>query len=294
MKQKLQQFIRNQVGGISAVFSQARRFWLHSTRRKIIVVSIAVFAGLLVWWVCSGGIRDVETIRHKDVLRIAVRFNQIDCMTRGDTLAGFQYELAKHFAEDDLHVKARFIKVADLSEAILLLQTGKVDLIAQNIPQTADMLRLLDISAPILVSRAVLVQRKTVSNDSLFVTKQLQLAKRQVCVVKGSPYVDRINNLSQEISDTIYVNEMKLHDAEELILLVAKGTIRYGVCDEKVAQYFTKRFPDIDDKVAIGFSQLQGWGVRKENPSLMKAVNLWLKSFVQSDEFRRIYGKYYN
>jgi membrane-bound lytic murein transglycosylase MltF len=239
--------------------------------------------------------RDLEQIKKGDEIRIAVRMNQIDCMMRSDTMAGFQYELAKLLVDSCLHVKVKWVKVPDIAEGIRLLEKGKVDLIAQNIPRATDVLQRINISIPILVSKSVLVQRRMADKtDTSYIRSQLDLGKKQLYIVRGTSYGQRIRHLSEEISDTIYVSELKVHDAEELILLIAKGSVKYGVCDEKVAQYFAKRFPGIDVSVAIGFAQIQGWGLSKSAPVLNKQVNSWLEKFTKSDRYNLLYAKYYN
>jgi len=260
---------------------------------SVLVFILCMIGGIGMYCFLPSKVDDLAQIQRRGVIRVALRMNQIDYMRRGDTLAGFQYELVKQFTEHCLHAKVQFIRVPDLSEAFTALEAGKVDLIAQNIPETSDVLQQMIISSPILISKAVLVQRKNVNSDT-YISNQLDLRKKQVCVVKGSSYSQRIKNLSEEISDTIYVSELKVHDAEELILLIAKGTVRYGVCDEKVADYFAKRFPGIDVGLDIGFSQLQGWGINKKSPALAKEVNQWLDKFTKTDDFNRLYAKYYN
>lgn len=258
-----------------------------------LVVILAVIFGILYFMPDSS--RDVDTIRQKGELRVAIRMNQIDCMMRGDTIAGFQYELASRFAYNCLHAKIKWVRVADLEEAIRLLEEGKVDLMAQNIPRTTEILQRIIISSPVLISKSVLVQRKPVdAYDTAYIRNQLSLGKKQLYVVRGSSYVQRIRHLAEEISDTIYVSELKVHDAEELILLIAKGSVPYGVCDEKVAGYFAKRFPGIDMSVAIGFSQIQGWGINKNTPQLATVVNKWMEAFTKMDRFNFLYAKYYN
>ncbi|MBP1639272.1 MAG: glutamine transporter periplasmic glutamine-binding protein GlnH [Bacteroidetes bacterium] len=262
----------------------------------ILLLILLLVSAILLFVFLPSTPRDIDKIQKKGEIRIAVRMNQIDCMMRGDTLAGFQYELAKLFSDSCLHVRIKWVRVPDVIEAIRLLKQGKVDLIAQNIPRSTDVLQYITISSPILVSKAVLVQRKSseIEDDTTFVKNQLNLGKKQLCIVRGSSYTQRIQHLAEEISDTIYVSELKVHDAEELILLVAKGSVRYGVCDEKVANYFVKRFPGIDVSVDIGFPQLQGWGINKRSLGLSKAVNSWLEKFTKSDRFNLLYAKYYN
>lgn len=266
-------------------------------RTKIIGISlfVALLATLiLLLTLLPSGPRDLDVIRQKGELRVAVRMNQIDCMVRADSMAGFQYELAGKFAQS-IHVKIKWVRVQDVAEAILLLEKGTVDLVAQNIPRTTDILQRIVISSPVMISKSVLVQRKPVDEfDTIYIKNQLALGKKQLCVVRGSSYAQRIKNLSEEISDTIFVSELKVHDAEELILLIAKGSIRYGVCDEKVANYFAKRFPGIDARLGIGFSQIQGWGINKSTPRLAKAINTWLGTYTKSDQFNFLYARYYN
>lgn len=239
------------------------------------------------------GVKDIDAIRTKGVLRVAIRVNQIDYMSRGDTLAGFQYELVNYFCDSVLHVKPEFIRVRSLQAAMDDLLAGKVDLIAQNIPLTSETKESISISYPILISRAVLVQRKTANGHGI-IKNQLQLEKQQITLAKDSYYIQLIRDLAHEMSDTIYINQMKVYDSEELILLVAKGTIPYAVTDERVAQYFAKRFTGIDVSLPIGFSQQQGWGLNPKMPIFNKLIDSWLQGFVKTNAFHQLYGKYYN
>ena len=80
------------------------------------------------------------------------------------------------------------------------------------------------------------MQRKVGENDSLAIRSQLDLAGKTLNVVKGSPSILRIRNLSNEIGDTIYVNEIEKYGSEQLIAMVAHGDIDYAVCDEGIAR----------------------------------------------------------
>jgi membrane-bound lytic murein transglycosylase MltF len=239
------------------------------------------------------GVKDIHAIRAKGVLRVAIRVNQIDYMNRGDTLAGFQFELVNYFCDSVLHVKPEFVRVRTLQAAIDDLLNGKVDLIAQNIPLTSETKKLMFISYPIFISRAVLVQRKGVDGQGS-IKNQLQLGKQQITLSKDSYYIQLIRDLAHEMNDTIYINQMKVYDSEELILLVAKGTIPYAVTDERVAQYFAKRFTGIDVSLPVGFSQQEGWGMNPKTPILNQLLDNWLRSFVKTDAFNQLYDKYYN
>ena len=86
-----------------------------------------------------------------------------------------------------------------------------------------------------MLNKQVLVQRKEIGeNDSLYIRTQLDLAQRTLHVVKGSPSILRIQNLGNEIGDTIYIKEIDKYGSEQLISMVAHGDIDYAVCDESI------------------------------------------------------------
>ena len=70
-------------------------------RTKIIGILLLILlfvSAIVLFSLLPSGPRDIEKIQKSGEIRIAVRMNQIDCMMRGDTMAGFQYELARQFA----------------------------------------------------------------------------------------------------------------------------------------------------------------------------------------------------
>ena len=80
-------------------------------------------------------------------------------------------------------------------------------------------------------------------NDSLYIRNQLDLAQKTLHVVKGSPSILRIQNLGNEIGDTIYIKEIEKYGSEQLISLVAHGDIDYAVCDESIARAVADSLP---------------------------------------------------
>ena len=136
------------------------------------------------------------------------------------------------------------------------LYNGDFDIIASNIPLTINNDSLYILSKPLIRSKLVLVQRKpTTDDDSLFIKSQIDLAGKTLHVVKGSPVKDRINNMSNEIGDTIYIDEIDKYGQEQLIALVAHGNIDYAVCNEDIAKAALDSFPQIDINTDISFNQ---------------------------------------
>ena len=175
------------------------------------------------------------------------------------------------------------------------LSEGRYDVIAYGILATSKLKDSLLLTSPIFLNKQVLVQRKleNISDSSLFIKSQLDLAGKTLHVVKGSPSILRIRNLGNEIGDTIYVEEIEKYGSEQLIALVAHGDIDYAVCDESIARTAADSIPQIDINTAISFTQFYSWGVSKQSPILLDSLNTWLDSFKKGKEYKKIYKRYY-
>ena len=238
--------------------------------------------------------RDYAAIAKEGILRVATEYNSISFYVDGDTISGFHYELIQAFARDK-RLKAEITPVMSFEERLKGLSEGRYDVIAYGILATSKLKDSLLLTSPIVLNKQVLVQRKeNGENDSLYIRNQLDLARRTLHVVKGSPSILRIRNLGNEIGDTIYIKEIEKYGPEQLISLVAHGDIDYAVCDESIAQAVADSLSQIDINTAISFTQFYSWAVSKQSPVLLDSLNTWLDKFQKKSEYQKIYKKYYN
>ena len=238
--------------------------------------------------------RDYAAIAKEGILRVATEYNSISFYVDGDTISGFHYELIQAFARDK-RLKAEITPVMSFEERLKGLSEGRYDVIAYGILATSKLKDSLLLTSPIVLNKQVLVQRKeNGENDSLYIRNQLDLARRALHVVKGSPSILRIQNLGNEIGDTIYIKEIEKYGPEQLISLVAHGDIDYAVCDESIAQAVADSLSQIDINTAISFTQFYSWAVSKQSPVLLDSLNTWLDKFQKKSEYQKIYKKYYN
>lgn len=238
--------------------------------------------------------RDYAEIQKEGVIRAVMEYNSIGMFADGDTLSGFYYELIQAFAKAH-GLKADITPEMSFAQWLKMLSNGSCDLVASGIPINSHLKDSLLFTKPIVLSKEVLVQRKPgKEDDSTFINNQLELAQCTLHVVKGSPAILRIRNLSDEIADTIYIKEIEHYGMEQLIALVAHGDIGYAVCDEHIAQAAADSMPQIDLSTDIGFTQFYAWGVSKQSPVLLDTLNAWLDRFKQSDEYHQLYRKYYH
>ena len=264
---------------------------------KYLWIGIICFVALLLWpqkkEKPDGQPRDWSEIVASGVIRAATEYNSISFYVDSDTISGFHYELIEAFARDK-GLEAKVTPVMSFNERLKGLEDGRYDVIAYGILATSELKDSLLLTSPIILSKQVLVQRKATSEeDSLFIKSQLDLAGKTLHVVKGSPSILRIRNLSNEIGDTIYIDEIEKYGSEQLIALVAHGDIDYAVCDESIARSAVDSLPQLDINTAISFTQFYSWGVSKQSPILLDSLNTWLDSFKKGKEYKKIYKRYY-
>ena len=242
----------------------------------------------------NGGIRDLPQIIEYGELRILTTYNSIGYFLDKDTLRGFQYELINAVLKDK-NIKFTITPVMSIDDQVELINEGKYDLLATNIAVTTEFKELIALTDPILKNKKVLVQRKdSMALETTYITNQLELAKKRLHIIKNAPTKLRIENLSNEIADTIYIEEVDKYGEEQLITLVAYGDIDYTVCDEQIALKAIERLPNLDASLAIGFTQFYSWGVNKKAPLLLDSLNLWIHQFKEKEEYRELRLKYYH
>ena len=267
-------------------------------RRYIKYLILGAVSVLLIAVYCTrkgtlkGKPRDYAEIKKSGVLRVVTEYNSLSYFVDGDTISGFQYELAKAFAKAQ-GLRLEIVPEMSFEKRLDGLSCGKFDIIAYNIPATSELKDSILLTSPILLNNQILVQRKAGANNSMFIKSQLDLAHKIIHVEKGSPSILRIRNLSNEIGDAIYIKEIEKYGSEQLMAMVAHGDISYAVCDKSIALASIDSFPQLDIHTDISFTQFYSWGVSKQSPGLLDSLNSWLKTFTKSKEYQNIYKKYY-
>jgi membrane-bound lytic murein transglycosylase F len=220
---------------------------------------------------------------------------------RGEPM-GFQYEKLKMFA-DYLGVDLEITVATNIDDAFRILDEGKADLIAMDLTVTLDRLKKVDFTKPILQTRQMLVQRKPENwrkmrtwddIEKSLIRNPIDLAGKTVVVQKGSAHTERLNNLSEEIGWPIQIEEDPVYEVEQLVESVAIGEIEYTVCDEHLASFYERQYPDIDIRTPISFPQNIAWAVRPDSDSLRVAIDSWLSENNNSFASKHLIDKYFN
>ncbi|MEG1838816.1 MAG: transporter substrate-binding domain-containing protein [Bacteroidaceae bacterium] len=242
--------------------------------------------------IIKGHPRDYAEIEASGTIRVVTEYNSLSYFADGDSILGFHYELIQAFAKAK-GLKVDIIPEMSFEKRMKGLNNGTFDLIGYNLPVTTELKDDILLTTPIVLNKQILVQRKPSDKDSLFISTQLDLARRTLHVIKGSPSILRIHNLANEIGDTIYIKEVEKYAAEQLMAMVAHADIDYAVCDESLAKACIRSFPNLDISTDISFTQFYSWGVSKQSPVLLDSINSWLNIFKQTKDYQRIYRRYY-
>jgi len=238
-------------------------------------------------------VRDFPQIEQEGVLRMITEYNQKGYYISGDTIEGFQYELAQAISkltglEVEIHLEM------SLAQGFGELSRKRCDIIARNIPVTTELKDHYLFTDPIMLNKQVLVQRTAEANNGKEpIRNQLELALQTLYIPQDSPASLRLKNLEQEIGDTIYVREDPLYSSEQLIIMVAHGDIDYAVCDQQIALNSLAQFPEIDIQTDISFTQLHSWAINKDAPILLDSLNSWLRQIKENGLYNEIYTRYY-
>ncbi|MFP3927822.1 MAG: membrane-bound lytic murein transglycosylase MltF [Desulfobacteraceae bacterium] len=271
-----------------AIMGKARET---APRRKRIA---GVIGGVVLLLVIAGGMLarscDQETvlarIKKYGVITVLTRNNGHCYYNYQDKAMGFEYELARAFAEYlgvDLEIKTPAWQ--DLFEE---LRAGNGDFVAANITITQTRKEIVDFSTGYLkVQQHLVVHKKNRTLDSIE-----DLNGKTVHVRRGTSYHERLRELRDNGIDV----RVRLYDdlpTEEFIRMVAEGEILATIADSNIAMLNRRYYPEVRLAFPVAEPQYLGWAVKKEAESLKKAIDSFFAEIMEEGTFARIHDRYY-
>ena len=242
----------------------------------------------------------LDTILKRKKLRAVTDYGSLSYLIyRGEPI-GYQYELLKDLTKY-LNVELDLVIENSLQRSIDMLNSGEVDLLAMGLTVTSERNKEFSFTLPIMTTRQVLVQRKpdgylnmrTADEiESHLLRNTLELANVEINVQKGTIFEKRLQTLSDEIADSIFIITGD-RDMEELIKAVALAEIDYTVADEHIAIVNARYYRNIDVRTPLSFSQKISWAIKKGQYGLVDTINSWLIKFNKTLQARLLYNKYF-
>ncbi|MDE6526408.1 MAG: transporter substrate-binding domain-containing protein, partial [Muribaculaceae bacterium] len=240
--------------------------------------SLAALALLLLLLMGSCGSKDTAAAsasgRLPDTLRVVTLYGPTSYFIYKGEPMGYDYTLADSLARQKGMVLD--LKVApSLTSAVEMLDSGKVDLIAYEVPITAHYKQYVLPCGPENITTQVLVQPKV--GGKAAVAEVTDLVGREVYVEKDSKYLRRLRNLNEELGGGIIIREVDADSliTEDLIGMVSDGKIPLTVVDSDIARLNSTYYPDLDVDVPVSFEQRSSWAVAPGKEWLADSIDTW-------------------
>ena len=234
-------------------------------------------AYVMLWQACTTKENTVvaEPHRFPDTLRVGTIYSPTTFfLYRGDTL-GYEYERICDFAADK-GIKVDVTAVTNIQALIKLIKERKVDVLACEIPVTAEYNQHVLHCGETNTTYQVLVQPKR----SRMLRNVTQLVNKDVYVEAGSKYESRLKNLDSEIGGGIRIHSISSDtlSIDDLIEQVSKGIIPYTIVDSDIARLNQTYYNNIDVNMEVSFPQRSSWAVNINDDWLADSIDEWSRS----------------
>lgn len=245
---------------------------------------------------CNG--RQVENAETEtdhslpDTLRVATLYSPTSYFIYRDEPMGYDYSLLTQFAADK--GIAVDLKVAtSLQHLIALLDSGKVDLLAYEVPVTTEYKRKVAACGPEYLTHQVLVQPK--KNGQPLITDETELVGKEIYVEKNSKYQFRLQNLNEELGGGIKIHPIDRDTliTEDLIEMVSSGEIPLTVVDSDIARLNRTYYKDLDISLKLSFPQKSSWGVAPSDKWLADSIDEWFAQEKPKERQARLLKRYF-
>lgn len=231
--------------------------------------------------------RDLEGILRSGRIIMITQNDPITYFIYRDEPGGFEYELAKGFA-DFLGVKLEVI-TPTWTRMIGFLEKGKGDFIAASMTITPSRQERVAFSDPYMTVRQHAITR---SGDRELKAVD-DLAGKKVHVRAGTSYQDRLVELQGEGVD-LHLELVPDVPTEELIRQVVAEEIPVTIADSNIAFLNRRYYPEMRIAFPIAEEEFLGWAFRKESRELLKRVNEYFQAIKEDGTYQKIYDFYYN
>ncbi len=253
------------------------------TSRKLLVL---LLAGSLLLCAC-GKNKALERIEKSGAITVITRNNAHCYYTYRDQEMGYEYDMAKAFAEF-LGVKLKVKVPESWNQLVPLLNNGAGHVVAASMTITPSRMELVDFSKPYLSVEQMVITHK--NNTEIKTIADLE--GKTIHVRRGTTYDERLQTLK---ATGLGVNIKAREDirTEDLIQAVAERKIEATIADSNVALLNRRYYPDIRIAFPIEKPESLAWAVKKGETALLDKINQFFETIEQDGTLKDIYNRYY-
>ncbi len=205
---------------------------------------------------------------------------------------GFEYDLIRKFTLD----KGVYLdlKIAqNMNSMIEMLDSGEIDLIAYEIPFTAEYKNRVIHCGIENITYQVLVQPKVKGKSTI--KDVTDLVGKTIYVENNSKYFFRLKNLNDELGGGIDVKSINKDTliTEDLIKMVSNKDIPLTIVDSDIAQLNKTYYNELDVSLKVSLEQKASWAVSMKSQWLADTINLWARQISVVDDYRQLHKRYF-
>ena len=203
-------------------------------------------------------------IIERGYVSVGTLFGPNSYYIKGDGFAGFEYDLAKKYAEY-LNVELKIVPSYSLDELFLKLNTGEVDLLASGLSVTDKRLSRYRF-APSYEK----VSQKLVYKQGKVRPRKLGDLKGNLMITASSSHAENLENLKQTHNELSWV-ETSEFDSEELLLKILNDEIDYTIIDSNTLAVNRRYYPEISVGFTIKKAEPLAWMVEQDSDDAILA-----------------------
>jgi peptidoglycan lytic transglycosylase F len=233
---------------------------------------------------------DLPQLKQRRVLRILTRNNPRSYFIHRGHLMGFEYELAKKFA-DQYNMQVVMVVPPKWDDLIPWLKRGYGDVIAagMTITQTRKAIPGIVFAASYGSFSEGIITR---SNDRK-IKDIFSLRNRTFVVRKNSSYWGRLKQLQKKQLGFKLLAAPNNMETDQILEKVSSGEYDLTMADDNIFELGKNHIGNLRLAMRIGSPITYGWAVRKSNPLLEKAISDFFTKEYRGIFYNLLYRKYY-
>jgi len=247
---------------------------------------------------------DFDEMVKRRVIRAGVVYNRTQYFIDRGVQRGMSYESLNLFEEElNKRLKTGLLKVhvaivpLARDQLFAALDAGKVDLIAAALTITPERRKVAEFSTP---TRSGVSEIVVTAPDVMAPATVDDLSGRDVFVRKSSSYYESLQTLNKSLASrgkppvTIVEAPEALED-DDILEMVNASLVDITVVDDFVTEFWQKIFPDFKahKELALRTGGEIAVGVRKNNPRMLQAVNIFVKEYGPNTAFGNLMERRY-
>jgi membrane-bound lytic murein transglycosylase F len=232
---------------------------------------------------------DLEEIKRRKVLRVAMLNNAASYFIYRGQEVGFQYELADLLATR-LGVRLEVVVPDRPADLTRLLIENRADLAPITLTDDFERPPELVYSEPISFAAQILVQPA----GEAPITSMAGLAGKRIHVRRSSEYFSRLEQLAKQVPGLEVVPASEDLETYELIDLVGKGKIPLTVSNSALLGAELTYRDDVRGTLVLAEKLPLAYAARKTAPKLLARVNEFVKKEVETAGYRALIDKYFH